>query len=90
VAKENPPKVGRDSASFPFPFSCISLVGLSSILNSLSLFLGGVTGRAVGTTGLVCPNMKSCLFETSAEALPPPLKLKAIGAAVLLEALVED
>lgn len=33
--------------------------------------------------------MKSCLFETSAEVLPPPLKLKEIGAAMLLEVLVD-
>jgi len=70
--KENapPPIVGLDSSSLLLT-CCISLVGLSSILNSLSACLGGVTGRAGG-----CANMNGCLLDTSAPALPPPLKLK--------------
>jgi len=78
MPNENAPFTAED-VLFPL-ICCISLVGLSSILNSLSLFLGGVTGRSVGGTWLGCPNMND-LLDTSAEVLPPPPpKLKATGA----------
>ena len=86
---ENPlPKV-RVGLLVPL-FCCISLVGLSSILNSVSGFLGGVTGLSVGTTALCWPNRNGCLVETSADVLPPPLKLKVIGGEVAVAAAVLD
>jgi hypothetical protein len=45
-----------------FPFSCMSLVGLSSIRRSWSSFLGGVTGREVALPAT--PNVNG-LLETS-------------------------
>ena len=65
-------------------------MGLSSILNSLSGFLGGVTGLSFDTTTLGWPNINGCRVETSAEALPPPLKLKAMGGDEGVPAVVPD
>lgn len=65
-------------------------MGLSSILNSLSEFLGGVTGLSVGATTLCCPKMKDCLVETSADVLPPPLKLNVTGEEAAAPAVVPD
>jgi hypothetical protein len=67
-------------------------VGLSSILNSLSGFLGGVTGLSVGATTLwLCwPNINDCLVETSADVLPPPLKLNIIGGEAVALGVVPD
>lgn len=39
------------------PFEVISRVGLSSIMNSWSLFLGGVDGRSEGLAGAEAPNV---------------------------------
>lgn len=51
-----PPKVGRGSAGLTSVFTCISLVGLSSILNSCISFRGGVTGLAEGGITVGVPN----------------------------------
>jgi hypothetical protein len=49
-----------------FPFSCISLVGLSSMRRSWSSFLGGVTARAIGA--LAAPKMKGLVIGSFATA----------------------
>ena len=70
-------------ASSAFPFTCISLTGLSSILTSWSWGFGGVTGLFDGT-----PKMKGDLVVTSVP--PPPLKLNATGGVAVAGADVED
>ena len=65
-------------------------MGLSSILNSLSGFLGGVTGLSVGATTLCCPKMNDCLVEASADVLPLPLKLNVTSEEVAAPAALPN
>jgi hypothetical protein len=89
VLNENPlPEV---TAGLLTPLDCwISLVGLSSILYSLSGFLGGVTGLSVGATTLCWPNGNDCPVETSVDVLPPPPKLNISGGGATVVAVVPD
>jgi hypothetical protein len=83
------PAANENGVAMPlsFPFNCMSLDGLSSILTSWSRLLGGVTGLWISDCccALGTPKVKGGLFVTSVPTLPP-LKLKATGGAAVPDA----
>lgn len=49
-----------------------------------------MTGLSVGAPALCWPNMNGCLVDISADVLPPPLKLNAMGGEAAALAVVPD
>ena len=49
-----------------------------------------MTGLSVGATTSRCPKMNDCLVETSADVLPPLLKLNVTGEEAVAPGVVPD